>query len=143
MREKKSMKKISDEGVREMARKKNRKKNMEEVAAKIPDSDLFAVNVDKDGLHQKRDKLAADRFKRKNTEGNLKSKTEVTLLKRLQAKNPAVPVEKEKEVFDLWGSNTPKETASITGPSKKVQKFKEFTSKSVTKIKPVMNPHGG
>ena len=54
MREKKSMKKISDAAVMETQRKKNRANHKKEVAAKIPDSELFAVNMGKDGLTQKR-----------------------------------------------------------------------------------------
>ena len=91
MREKKSMKKISDADVVETYRQKNRKSHFKELAAKMEDSDLFAVNMSKDGLHEKREKLAADRFKRKNTEGNLRSKTEVALMKKLAAKGPAEP----------------------------------------------------
>ena len=115
------MKKISDADVVETYRQKNRKAHFKEVAAKMEDSDLFTVNMSKDGLQEKREKLAADRFKRKNTEGNLRSKTEVALMKKLAAKGPAEPQKKEKEVFDVWGSST-KSAAPIAGyqePSKK------------------------
>jgi len=52
--------------------------------------DLFTVNVDKDGLVKKRAKLADDRFKRKNTVGNLRSKTEVNLMRKMAAKGPSL-----------------------------------------------------
>jgi len=61
------------------------------MAGRLLDSDLFTVNLSKDGLRKTRDKLAADRFKRKNTEGNLRSKTEVALLKKLEKKGPVKP----------------------------------------------------
>lgn len=136
MREKKSMKKISDEPVREFFRKQNRERHHKEVAAALKDDELFTLNQAKDGLAEKRAKLAADRFKRKNTDGILKSKTEVALLKKLEKKNPAEPVKKDPEVFDVWGS-------SDSGPSKKVQKFKSFTKESMTRINAIVTPFGG
>ena len=135
------MKKISDQEVIDTYRKKNRSKHLKETAAALKDDDLFAVNVDKDGLSQKREKLAADRFKRKNTEGNLRSKTEVNLMKKLSKKGPAEPVKQESEFFDVWG-----DANSVTGwsaPSKKVQKFRQFSDRSMTKVKSVVMPAGG
>ena len=103
MREKKSMKKISDAEVKATYAKKARKSHFEELAHGLSDKDLFSVNLGKDGLQAKREKLAKDRFKRKNEDGHLKSKTEQALIKKLQAKGPVAPVKKEVEIFDVWG----------------------------------------
>ena len=129
MREKKSMKKISDAGVIETQRKKNRKNHFKEVATKMKDSDLFTVNMSKDGLREKREKLAADRFKKKNTEGNLRSKTEVALLKKLGAKGPSEAKKEEAEVFDVWGTSSISSLKNLgyQEASKKQQKFKAFS----------------
>ena len=140
MREKKSMKKISDAEVRETAMTKNRKRHFKEVASKLQDTDLFTVNVNKDGLHTKREKLAADRFKRKNTEGNLRSKTEVALMKKLSKKGPPAPIKQEQETLDVWGSST---VPGFEQASKNVQKFKAFAERSKTKVKSVITPHAG
>ena len=127
-----------------MYRTRNRVKHLKETAAAIQDDDLFAVNVDIDGLHKKREKLAADRFMRKNTEGNLRSKTEVWLMKKLEKKGPADPVslgKVEPEFFDVWG-----ETNTVTGwsaPSNKNQKFRNFTNRSLSKVKSVVTAPGG
>jgi len=50
MREKKSMKKISDASVIETARVKNKRTHQKEMATALKDSDLFSVNMSKDGL---------------------------------------------------------------------------------------------
>ena len=50
MREKKSMKKISDEPTKEFARQKSRARHHREVAQALKDEELFSVNVAKDGL---------------------------------------------------------------------------------------------
>ena len=107
MREKKSMKKISDAEVMESRRVKNRAKHRAEIASQILDKDLFVFNTGKDGLKAKREKLAKDRFKRKNKDGQLKSKTEVALKKKLAAKGSpeANSVKKEADIFDIWGSS--------------------------------------
>lgn len=101
----------------------------------MKDDELFTTNVAKDGLMEKRQKLAADRFKQKNKDGILKSKTEVALIKKLWKKNPPEPVKKEVEVFDVWADNS--------GPSKKIQKYKNFTKKSMTKINALVTPLSG
>jgi len=91
------------------------------VASKLADTDLFTVNMGKDGLKEKREKLAADRFKKKNTDGNLRSKTEVALLKKLEKKGPAEPVKPAQGMFDVWGP-TSVASAKVAGyvePSKK------------------------
>ena len=90
-----------------------------------------------EGLKQKRAKLAADRFKQKNKDGNLRSKTEVALLRKLSKKGPAEPVPKEKEIFDVWGDS------SLGGASKKVQKYRTFSAGNMSKVKAVINPEGG
>ena len=139
------MKKISDADVKEMQGKKNRQKHREEIARQLLDKDLFSVNVSKDGLKAKRQKLAADRFKIKNTEGNLRSKTEVTLMKKLAKKGPVAPVKKEVELFDVWGGTSSLKAGvpQIAEPSKRIQKFKDFSHRSMIHVKPVMAPHAG
>ena len=77
--------------------------------------------MSKDGLKKKREKLAADRFKKKNTLGNQKSKTEVWLMKKLAAKGPIAPVKTEKDVFDVWGGETTISTAAaLAAPSNRI-----------------------
>jgi hypothetical protein len=107
------------------------------------DKDLFSVNLSKGGLKNKRDKLKADRFKIKNTEGNLRSKTEVALMKKLAKKGPAAPVKKEVELFDVWGSSSSTAAPSFAAPSKNIQKFKDFSNRSMTRVKAVMAPYAG
>ena len=136
MREKKSMKKISDAGYRQEFAKRAKRTHQKEEGAKLLDSDLFNVNVSKDGLQAKREKLAADRFKKKNLEGNLRSKTEVALMKKLEKKGPPLPVKQQKELFDVWGSGPSSAVQdpsipTFAAPSKRVQKFKDYTSKSM------------
>ena len=144
MRSKKPMKKISDAPVKETFAKKNRQAHRDEIARQLLDNDLFSVNVSKDGLKTKRQKLAADRFKVKNTEGNLRSKTEVILMKKLAKKGPVAPVKREVELFDVWGgSNSLTGAPKLTHPSKRIQKFKDFSLRSMTRVKPVMAPHAG
>ena len=144
MREKKSFKKISDASVKETARTKNRAAHRADISKQLVDSDLFAVNMSKDGLKKKREKLAADRFKKKNTLGNQKSKTEVWLMKKLAAKGPIAPVKTEKDVFDVWGGETTISTAAaLAAPSNRIQKFKNFSTRSISKIKAVVTPQGG
>ncbi len=80
--------------------------------------------MSKDDLKAKREKLAKDRFKRKNEDGHLKSKTEQALIKKLQAKGPVMPVKKEVEIFDVWGAtdnstNIIHPMASYAEPSKR------------------------
>ena len=99
--------------------------------------------MNKGGLKAKREKLAADRFKIKNTEGNLRSKTEVTLMKKLAKKGPVAPVKKEVELFDVWGGSSITGAPKLVDPSKRVQKFKDFSKRSMTRVKPVMAPHAG
>ena len=80
----------------------------------------------------------------KNTEGNLRSKTEVALMKKLAKKNPPTPVKEQKEVFDLWGSAAEVSTHSgYVPPSKNVQKFKAFSERSMQKVRAVIVPHAG
>ena len=100
--------------------------------------------MSKDGLRKTRAKLAADRFKKKNTEGNLRSKTEVWLMKKLAAKGPIAPVKSEKDVFDVWGGETTISTAaSLAAPSNRIQKFKDWNDKSKSKIRAIVTPQGG
>ena len=143
MREKKSMKKISDADVIETYKTKNRAKHRAEIAAKILDKDLFAVNTGKDGLKAKREKLAKDRFKRKNVDGHLKSKTELALKKKILAKGPveANSVKKEVELFDVWGDSS--SAKALGTPSNRIQKFKDFSKKTLTNVKAVVKPHAG
>ena len=143
MRSKKPMKKISDADVKETYAKKNRQAHRDEIAKQLLDTELFSVNVNKGGLKAKREKLAADRFKIKNTEGNLRSKTEVTLLKKLAKKGPVAPVKKTVELFDVWGGSSITGAPKLVDPSKRVQKFKDFSKRSMTRVKPVMAPHAG
>lgn len=106
------------------------------MAKALKDDDLFTMNVAKDGLMEKRQKLAADRFKLKNIENSiLKSKTEVALLKKLEKKGAPEPVKKVPEVYDLWADNS--------GPSNKIQKYKDFSKKAITKINTIVTPMSG
>ena len=102
----------------------------------MTDADLFTVNVNKDGLKQKREKLAADRFKEKE-DGHHKSKTEQAILKKLALKKPPQKqnIKPVDPYDDLWSNDN--------GTSNKVQKFKNFTNRNVTKVKAVMTPLGG
>lgn len=106
-REKKSMKKISDAGVIETAVKRNREAHRREIANQLKDKDLYSVNIGKEGLKGKREKLAKDRFKNKNILGQAKSLTEVTLKKKLALKGApmANSVKKTPEIFDVWGDS--------------------------------------
>ena len=131
MREKKSFKKISDAPVIEAQVRKNRTRHHKEVASSLPDKELFSVNVAKGGLAEKRAKLSKDRFMLKNRDGILKSKTEVAIMKKFAKKNPPVPIAKVNEFSDLWADTT------VTD-SVKVQKFKNFSRTSWTRIKPVV-----
>ena len=138
------MKKISDQSVRDTYTKKNREKNQQEVAAAILDQDLFTVNVSKDGLKKERAKLAADRFKRKELDESLRSKTEIALKKKLAKKGPPEPQKVEKEVFDVWATSTACDSArALMVPSKRTQKFKDFSNRSMTKVKSVIQPMAG
>ena len=94
------------------------------------------MNVNKDGLKKKREKLAADRFKEKE-DGHHKSKTEQAILKKLALKKP--PQKQNIKPVDPYGDLW----ANDNGPSKRVQAFKNFTNRSVTKVKAVMTPMGG
>ena len=148
MREKKSMKKISDADVKATFTKKARQSHFDELAKGLKDNDLYDVNLGKDGLHAKREKLAKDRFKRKNTDGHLKSKTEQNIIKKFQSKGPVMPVKKEVEIFDVWGAadnslNVVHPMSTYVEPSKRIQKFKDYTAKSLTKVKAVMQPLPG
>ena len=109
------------------------------------DKELFSVNVNKQGLKGKREKLAADRFKVKNTEGNLRSKTEVILMKKLAKKGPveANSVVKQVELFDVWGGASSLHASKIPTPSNNLQKFKNFSKRSMIRVKPVMAPQAG
>ena len=100
------MKKISDAPVMELKVKQNRARHHKEVASSLLDKDLFTVNAGKDGLQEKRARLAKDRFEQKNKDGILKSKTEVAIMKKFAKKNPPIPVKKEVEVFDVWADNS-------------------------------------
>ena len=136
MREKKSMKKISDAPVMELQVKKNRARHHKEVASSLLDKDLFTVNAEKDGLQEKRAKLAKDRFEQKNKNGILKSKTEVAIMRKLAKKNPPIPVKKETELFDVWADTS-------AHHSNKIAKFKSFSKASTTRIMPVVVPLEG
>ena len=138
------MKKISDQSVRDTYTKKNKEKNQQEVAAAILDQDLFTINASKDGLKKERAKLAADRFKRKELDERLRSKTEIALKKKLAKKGPPMPIKQEKEVFDVWATGTSCESArALVAPSKRIQKFKDFSNRSMTNIKAVVKPMAG
>lgn len=95
--------------------------------------------MSKDKLSQKRAKLAKDRFKinQEKLHGHLKSKTEQTLLKKIRDKNPPFKVKiNEVDAFaDIW--------ASPAEPSKKLHEFKQFTNKTLNKVKAVVNPLPG
>ena len=108
---------------------------MEEAAA-IPDADLFTVNVNKEGLKKKREKLAADRFKEKE-DGHYKSKTEQAILKKLALKKPPQKqnIKPVDPYADLW--------ANDNGTSKRRMEFKNFSNRSMNKVKAVMTPMGG
>ena len=136
MREKKSMKKIKQDDVVQSFEQRNAAAGRAERAAALPDADLFTVNVNKDGLQKKREKLAADRFKEKEG-GHWKSKTEQAILKKLALKKPPQKqnIKPVDPYADIW--------ATGDGPSNKVQKFKNFTNRSLTKVKAVVAPMGG
>ena len=87
MREKKSMKKIKQDDILQKFEEINKEAGEKERASKLLDSELFTLNVNKEGLQKKREKLAADRFREKE-KGSHKSKTETALLKKLALKNP-------------------------------------------------------
>ena len=138
------MKKISDQSVRDTYTKKNKEKNQQEVAAAILDQDLFTVNASKDGLKKERAKLAADRFKRKGLDERLRSKTEIALKKKLAKKGPPEPQKEVKEVFDVWATSSACDSArALVVPSKRTQKFKDFSNRSMTKVKSVIKPMEG
>ena len=136
MREKKSMKKIKQDDVVQSFEQRNAAAGRAERAAALLDADLFTVNVNKDGLQKKREKLAADRFKEKEG-GHWKSKTEQAILKKLALKKPPQKqnIKPVDPYADIW--------ATGDGPSNKVQKFKNFTNRSLTKVKAVVAPMGG
>ena len=81
------MKKIKQDDILKSFEKRNEQAGKQEEATAIPDSDLFTVNINKEGLKKKREKLAADRFKEKESERH-KSKTEQAILKKLALKGP-------------------------------------------------------
>lgn len=136
-REKKSMKKISDAGVIETAVKRNREAHRREIANQLKDKDLYSVNIGKEGLKGKREKLAKDRFKNKNILGQAKSLTEVTLKKKLALKGApmANSVKKTPEIFDVWGDSD--STKNFDRQNIKIARFKEFSKKTCSKVKPV------
>ena len=141
MRGKKQVRKSTtcDQEVQDQYAKKNAKKGIKEKAQALTNDELFAVNIDKDGLKKKRDKLRADRFKQKATIGNMNSKVEVTLMKRLAKKGPPEPQKRSKkdgdEMGDIWGS--------APEVSKNIQRFKDFTNKTRINVKGVILPQGG
>ena len=98
-----------------------------DVAAKVreaktmPDEDLFTVNINKTGLVQKRQKLAADRFEVKNANGHLKSLTEQTILKKLRQKQAPQKKAEQNEFVDLWA--TP-----VEEKSKKAKEYEKFAA---------------
>ena len=130
------MKKINMDDVVQSFEQRNEAAGRAERAAALPDADLFTVNVNKDGLKKKREKLAADRFKEKEG-GHWKSKTEQAILKKLALKKPPQKqnIKPVDPYADIW--------ATGDGPSNKVQKFKNFTNRSLTKVKAVVAPMGG
>ena len=71
------------------------------------------MNVNKDGLKKKREKLAADRFREKD-QGSHKSPTETAILKKLALKNPPQKqnIKPIDPYMDLWadGNATSKKT---------------------------------
>jgi hypothetical protein len=84
MREMKSVRKSTrqaNDDVKATLEKKHDREVAQAKVAKIKDKDLFKVNVSKDGLSQKRSKLAKDRFKQKDQKGT--SLVEKELIKRI------------------------------------------------------------
>lgn len=130
------MKKIKQDDVVQSFEQRNAAAGRAERAAALLDADLFTVNVNKDGLKKKREKLAADRFKEKEG-GHWKSKTEQAILKKLALKKPPQKqnIKPVDPYADIW--------ATGDGPSNKVQKFKNFTNRSLQKVKAVVAPMGG
>ena len=130
------MKKIKQDDILQKFEDINREAGEKEKAAALLDSELFTVNINKDGLKKKREKLAADRFKEKD-KGTHKSKTETAILKKLALKNPPQKQNiKPIDPFeDLWATNN--ET------SKKSQRFKDFSKGAMPKVKAILNPLGG
>lgn len=102
----------------------------------LKDSDLFTVNTGADRLHEKRAALSADRFKAKE-KSSLKSKTEQALIKKLQSKGPvqAHKVDNPDELANLW--------ATPLNETKARASFREFTNKSVPKVKALIVPVSG
>jgi hypothetical protein len=102
--------KVDHEAVIETMHEKNKKAARVEEASTLKDNELFAVNINKDGLQKKRAKLAKDRFKltQEKLNGHLKSKTEQALLKKIKDKQtPSAPPVKEEKVddfVDLWAT---------------------------------------
>ena len=55
-----------------------------------------------------------------------------------------MPIKQEKEVFDVWATGTSCESArALVAPSKRIQKFKDFSNRSMTNIKAVVKPMAG
>lgn len=81
----------------------NALKAADKEAEKMADQDLFTINVDKSGLSQKREKLAADRFKEKDR-SLAKSATEQAILKKLRQKQAPHKKQEVAELEDLWAT---------------------------------------
>ena len=75
----------------------------------------------------------------------MRSKTEVWLMKKIAKKGPVTPVKKEVDLFDVWGSSSsgPVAAPAFAAPSNNVQKFKDFSKRSMTRVRPVMAPYAG
>lgn len=93
MREKKPWKKPieEEESILKGVSEKNQVKHEEARKSTIKDDELFKVNVSKDGLKNKREKLKKDRFKEKERAN--KSDYEEVMVKRLVEK-----VQRKKEL---------------------------------------------
>lgn len=90
----------------------NKDKDLKIKQASLKDSDMFKVNVNKDGLKAKREKLRKDRFKEQDKP---KSKYEEVFVKKLlktsenKVKNPPPPPKKtdeeeEDDMKDIWST---------------------------------------
>ena len=130
------MKKIKQDDILQKFEDINKEAGERERAEKLLDSQLFTLNVNKDGLKKKREKLAADRFREKD-KGSHKSPTETAILKKLALKNPPQKqnIKPIDPFMDLW--------ADGNTFSKKSQKFKDFSKSAMPKVKAILNPMGG
>lgn len=95
------------------------------------------------GVKRQREKLAADRFKAKQTKFG---PTEDAILKKLAKKNPhSHPAKRDyDELMDLWGEKTPEVVQNEMKPmTNEYSNFKKFSKTAMPKVKALIIPEGG